>query len=570
MNNQQTYYVNSYARLLADIREISGVPLGTPDEVTTDWVLKEGPKLDRQLLVYLEYGGEIPTFPEWLIPLWERFILTDEPRLLKYLRQLLVFCYKIEFQPTNEQLKSSQDDFVDTDVGLCVWRDAWMHHASTRARFQVSRNLIARITGRCDWKAIVPHHGPGAVFPPRAPDKKTKFSTIYSSIAAKYPYDQYFEPLPSFWEDVFVHGDRNLQVSETILASLVAVPKDSRGPRLICVHPAEAIWIQQGQRAVLEHAIETNPLTRGSIRFTDQTVNGTMALEASLSREFCTLDLSEASDRLSCTLIEFLFGKYTYDILSCSRATHVRLLDGRVHVLNKWAPMGNALCFPVESLVFWALVRAGIYCRYGIDCNDVYVFGDDIIFPVAYYDGVIETLVMAGLKPNVSKTFRYGSFRESCGVDAYKGFNITPLRMRQADISTVSDVTSQLELAKKLRLSGYEATASYIFTTVRRRLRYLPLCNNQDAVGWYEYVSRDLGWLMMNEPRLKWRRSTHHWAVQSRQVKSVMFNRPKDDWYHLLDSINNITRKGDSLSDRCLDYPIPYSERLSYGWLDCI
>jgi hypothetical protein len=34
--------------------------------------------------------------------------------------------------------------------------------------------------------------------------------------------------------------------ADIIEAKLIAVPKDSRGPRLICVHPAESIWIQQG------------------------------------------------------------------------------------------------------------------------------------------------------------------------------------------------------------------------------------------------------------------------------------------------------------------------------------
>jgi len=153
------------------------------------------------------------------------------------------------------------------------------------------------------------------------------------------------------------------------------------------VHPAESIWIQQGQRQLLESRIESHPLTKGKIAFTDQTVNGKLALSSSKTREFCTLDLREASDRISCSLVKALFGPHTYEWMSCSRATHVKLLDGRVIELKKWAPMGNALCFPVESLVFFSLVVAGIRSHYGENCNDVYVFGDDIIFPSKYHNG---------------------------------------------------------------------------------------------------------------------------------------------------------------------------------------
>jgi len=49
-----------YERLLADVCVLSGVPLGAPDEITYAWVLKEGPSLDKAILRYIEYGGEIP------------------------------------------------------------------------------------------------------------------------------------------------------------------------------------------------------------------------------------------------------------------------------------------------------------------------------------------------------------------------------------------------------------------------------------------------------------------------------------------------------------------------------
>jgi len=565
MYKQQSYYINVYDRLLTDIRLMSGMPLGTPD-ITDTWVLIEGPLLDKQLLLYLDNRGDKPQFPEWISPLFDEFCRSGSISCLKYLRQLLLFCYKTRKEPTHEQLLEAQASFVDTDNGIDVFDDAFMRQLRHRYYYTCAKHLISRITGRCRWSEIVPHHGPGSVFPSRRPDEKTHFGTIYSTIQELYPYDQYFCPLPSFWDQVFVKGDADIAQSDSIVSRLVAVPKDSRGPRLICVHPSESIWIQQGQRQVLEHAIERNPLTSGYINFTNQMVNGLLAKEASSSQEFVTLDLSEASDRISCSLVRHLFGDYTYKYLSCARATHVQLLNGRLHRLRKWAPMGNALTFPVESLIFWALVRSSIYTGYGENCNQIYVFGDDIIFPTRYYARVHECLVAAGLKVNSNKTFRSGFFRESCGVEAYKGFDITPLRMRAGDIITTQDCISMLDLAKRLRQAGYEFAASRIYSDIRRT-RTLPLCNDPNASGIYEFVSYDLGKLFLYEPSLKWR-PNHRWAVPGRQVRSVLSDPPNHDWYHVLDSIMAIDRS--PLRDRGLEYPLPYTAKLSYGWLNCL
>jgi hypothetical protein len=107
--------------------------------------------------------------------------------------------------------------------------------------------------------------------------------------------------MPTFWHDIMVTESKGRIMEKTdIVAKLTAVPKDSRGPRLICVHPKEAIWIQQGQRLKLEAAITSSNLTKGRINFTDQTVNGGLALESSKSGRLATLDLKEASDRISC------------------------------------------------------------------------------------------------------------------------------------------------------------------------------------------------------------------------------------------------------------------------------
>lgn len=563
-----------YKRLLADICVLSGVSLDAPDEITYDWVLKEGPLLDKAILMFIEGSAPMPILPEWLVPLWDRFIVTNDGTYLKYIRQVLVFCYKAEYEPTNEQLEYANNVFEETDSLVGVWDSAFRRgprHHHTTAR-QIVTSVVREIARQGKFKNIIPCHGPGAVFPPRIPSQKSAFLTLYRSIVELYPYDQFFCGIPSFWMDVMV-DNRNGPLSEEdeIVANLIAVPKDSRGPRLICVHPAEAIWIQQGQRQVLEAAIHQFPLTRGKINFTDQSVNGGLALISSKTRELVTLDLKEASDRMSSELVRYLFGETVYQWISCSRAVKVKLLDGRVMPLRKWAPMGNALTFPVQSLVFWALVYASIVSRYGEYCNEIYVFGDDILYPVKYHEGVLEGLVSSGLVPNMAKTFRRGLFRESCGVDAYNGKDVTPLRAKKQGINSTQDAVSFLDLAKRLRIGGYECCAAFIYSRLSQYLGgQLPLSNNPHATGFVEYVDKDWVQLMLSEPRMRFKRTVHTWGVRSLMVKSSNDTGYTRDWYHVQDSLLRLAHMGDRISDRGTEYPYPYRARLKYGWTDCI
>lgn len=560
--------LKSFHSLLVDISELTKLQLEAPVDLPMSWVLVEGPRLDKQLLKYLENTGlEQPEFPKWLKPLWTLFIKNDDPRVLGYLRQVLVFCYKAAFEPTNNQLRAAEMQFLETDEDIGVWDEAFTRRHNSPF-FRTARQILSSYIYKIKWSEITPKHGPGAVYPPRKPWFKSRFSVIYNAIQRLYPYDQFFCGLYSFWNEVMVE-EKNMDIREedNIVCSLTAVPKDSRGPRLICVHPAEAVWIQQGQRLLLEKAISSSDLSM-NIAFKDQSVNGALALSASKDQKYCTLDLKEASDRISLKLVEFLFGD-SARFLTCSRATHVKTLDKRIVELKKFAPMGNALTFPVQSIVFYSLVRAGIRCRHGIDCDDIYVFGDDIVFPSKFYAGATYGLISAGLVPNKDKTFVAGFFRESCGVDAYRGTDITPHRMKVHSIETYSDLVSICTLAKALRIDGYDHCASFMYATVRKRLgllgKVLHLTSNPDAQGIFEYV-RDFRTVILYEKSLRYNRALQIYETRVLLVRSETILPPKDDWYHLQDSLMRIAHLGNNMSDRRTEYPVPYRTRPTYGW----
>lgn len=555
--------------LLADISESRGLHLDPPDDMLMSWVLTEGPKLDTQVLQFIEGTRlEQPEIPEWLMPLWTPFVEKDDVEALRDLRQVLVFCYKAEYAPTQEQISDAETRFEACDEAVGLW-DEWFSTRQDLRYFDYARQLVGQVTHKIDWLKITPSHGPGAVFPPCRPSEKSNFTTMYTPLQRWYPWDSNFCALPSFWWQNMVEGDSRINVENEIRCRLIPVPKDSRGPRLICVHPKEAIWVQQGQRRKLEQAINRHPSTRGKINFHDQTVNGKLALSASLTGEYCTLDLKDASDRMSRKLVEYLFG-ISFEYLDVSRATEVVLSSGRVLKLRKFAPMGNCLTFPIQSLVFLSLVRAGIAYRYGvIHCNDVYVFGDDIIFPTKFYEGAVEALVMAGFVPNTTKTFRRGLFRESCGVEAYRGIDITPLRLRRQELISVSDAVSLCDLAKRLRRGRKEHCASKIYSLVRKWLRRtkgydLPLTCDADTQGLNEWVprARDV-WLY---GRVRYSTDRQVWQSRVLLVRDATISVVNGDWYHLQDSLLRL--EGAEVGDRCTEYAVPHRTRLVCGWTD--
>jgi hypothetical protein len=575
--------LNSYYCLLTDIRRLSGVPIGIPDDLSINWVLKEGPSLDKSLLNSLKNetnshpGDDIRSlFPDWLLPLWLAFYESRNPYLLKLLRQLLVFGYKSRLEPTHEQQNEAIATFINTEREVRDFDSSLTAKELNSPFWRTARSIVSRVTARIDWSEVIPQHGPGAVFPSIDHSLRSDFCDIYETIETKYPFFEYFIGLRGFVPasaDEYRLMEPKLRIVSDITCKLCMVPKDSRGPRLISVHPREAIWIQQGQRRLLEQAMVR---CRPFISLNDQTINGSLALSSSDDQEFATLDLSEASDRLSCRTVRHLFGDFTYDWLSCSRASKIKMPDNSVMDLHKWAPMGNALCFPVESLSFWAIVRAGITVRYGSQAaSNVYVFGDDIIVPTCYYGGAVDGLKRAGLVVNTNKSFNSGFFRESCGVDAYRGINVTPHRIKKHEKSCYSDLDSMCALAKNMRIQGFEDTASALYNYVRSAYRYLSLTNNPRCNGIVEFVDRDLAFLLRNEKSLKWDNSLHKFKTKS-LLPSASMARVSCYWYNIQDSILRLERSSDgsattsSNASGGLEYPVPHRTRYKMGWIDVI
>jgi len=260
-------------------------------------------------------------------------------------------------------------------------------------------------------------------------------------------------------------------------ARATVVPKDLRKHRIICIEPKELMFAQQGLMQVIYERLARHPLLRKSVRLRDQDWQG----RVSANYLMATLDLKDASDLLSKQLCRLLLPKCIFSLLGRYRSNSIDLGDHVVPEISTMFTMGNALCFPTETLIFWALALStlmlldeaeGTRLRWhGRDirplsfehaemrCLDVRVFGDDIVVPYIYAQEVVSNLTKAGLEVNQNKTCVSTLVRESCGHWYYQGYDcrITRLSYHKADDARAW--CSLIENVKELDRNGFSATA---------------------------------------------------------------------------------------------------------------
>ena len=323
-----------------------------------------------------------------------------------------------------------------------------------------AKQLLFRVVNRCDLVNIIPRHGPGVVATKQKHRAKYQWTNVSQRITDLYPLDAYFFASLGHVCDK-IDTLKGITAND-LPAQVILVPKDSKGPRLISCEPVDKQWIQQGIMRNLVQCVESTKPTKGKVNFTDQTINRALAKQASLSKEFVTLDLKEASDRVHRELVRLLFPDHVFRALDCCRSVSTVLPAGEQLPLRKFAPMGSALCFPVMALTIWALLSSAAPDAYVRE--NIYVYGDDVIVPASFADIAINTLTFFGLKLNQSKCCIKGLFRESCGMDAFQGIDVTPVRFRTvwSSLPSPDAYVSWISYSNSLYAAGYLETARYI------------------------------------------------------------------------------------------------------------
>lgn len=245
------------------------------------------------------------------------------------------------------------------------------------------------------------------------------------------------------------------------------VPKTSTISRGICTEPVLNMFFQKGIGSVLEDLLSYE----FKINLDRQPeLNRRMARVGSIDGSFGTIDLSSASDSIALSLLREILPLYVVQWLELTRSPCVTLPYGKTRELYMVSSMGNGFTFPLETLLFAVIVTScyrvlGIRPRYNAQQPlNFGVFGDDIIVRKDAYAFVVQALELFGFRVNAEKSFNTGSFRESCGGDYFKGFNIRGLYCRS--LKTDSDVYSIIN-----RITRWSGRTGILLPKVLRRLK---------------------------------------------------------------------------------------------------
>lgn len=428
---------------------------------------------------------------------------------IRHLRQVFYFAYKLDVPYSAKENSRVIENFLSTDQGLQLSDSPLSIDIQSLAKI-----ITWKVFRSFDPKDILPRHGPGAVATGEKRDDKWIFSRLYNAIHQYYPYYDYY--VVGRGREIIDRLDwyRSLQRLESGCAKVVLVPKDSRGPRLISCEPLEYQWIQQGLGRKLATFLESgNPLTQGVVNFTHQEVNRQLAQISSANQQYATIDLRDASDRVSTRYVRSVFNRTPSILraLEASRTTETKLPDGRVVTLNKFAPMGSALCFPVESYIFWVTVVSAIIIAKKLPLNvvakQVFVYGDDIIVPTDWASLSIQALTEVGLIVNLDKSCLTGFFRESCGMDAFKGIDVTPSRLRTAWSNRKFDgsaLFSYTALANSLAKLGYMEARDFLWQELDRLYGFIPYGVDRSSFP-HKVSESSIRAEFLNRTKLRWR-----------------------------------------------------------------
>lgn len=382
------------------------------------------------------------------------------------------------------------------------------------------RRFTAKVVsqfGELDVWSLRPKHGPGAIS-----DKSshTKYDLLHwtKRLDAVFPYDWFGAPNPEFL-DYFQYRE--------FPSRLYAVPKTQSGPRLIAAEPTAHQWIQGGIQRWLEERVQRSVL-RHSIDFGRQDLSKDLALRGSSHGRLATIDLSSASDRLTTRLVEYVFqsNRSLLDALHACRTRVCEVSEGELILLRKFSTQGSACTFPVQTIVFsilsaWACAQVDEHKDLSLDgiFNLVRVFGDDIIIPSNVYPVLVPLLEELCLKVNESKSFVHGLFRESCGMDAYAGVDVTPAYYRQVYGPAPTSLKSVVECSNNFYMKGWWHTADYLLKTVpaEERVKLPTVAPDSGAFGVISYSGSDLGHL-----RRRWNDKLQRFEVKVIDVKNSL------------------------------------------------
>lgn len=415
------------------------------------------------------------------------------------IRQICLTFKKVEIDCKPERIADSLAEFVKIEQSLQTFN---LPDQDLLDFSSVSSMIWDNLVSTFNVDDLVPRHGPGATAEKISGNRKFSWKRWHERLEPFFPFFPQAYQYGAFETTEFENVKFIAEADEQPVR-VVTVPKTLKSPRVIAIEPVAMQYAQQAVRRCLYDAIERFPLTRGHVNFRDQTINQDLALTSSEDGRYATIDLSEASDRVprSLALLMFRANPDFQDLVDACRSRNAILPDGTIVPLKKFASMGSALCFPVESMYFYTICVMALLRGYNLPVShentfkvsrEIYVYGDDIIVPSTMAITVLDHLRKYNCKVNDRKTFSTGMFRESCGVEAYAGEVVTPTYVRQpppTNRQQTKPLLSWCATANLFYLKGYWQTSQYMFTIIERYLGNLPYVSGEmSGLGRISYL----------------------------------------------------------------------------------
>lgn len=428
---------------------------------------------DRMLLsAHIVDGGLTDLFiPEMLsMPIAHEYLTwrqTHDPEILRYILTFLWFGKKLRY-----------DDPDLPATALAAWHlvEERLHSIQLpTALLQDLRKILAFLLPEEPDLRDEPRHGPKSVAEKSGVVTKhwknsnvrfdEKLDRAFIQGGMKRARRDWSPPLNNVIPDVglWEAGRLDRKKRTRRVSKLLFVPKTIKTARSICKEPCAFMYFQQEVLSGFQRAFRKGSLKR-FVQLESQDRNKSLSGLGSLWGHLDTIDLSAASDSVSWQLVREIFPRQWLYYLTATRTPTVQLPTGELVHVEKFAPMGSAVCFPVQCTVFLAIVLLAYLRRdtgttddntpcfsrrrmmsllrriddFGIESafdvllyRPIAIYGDDIICDSRITSDVTHLLNTLGFEVNQSKSFTgQQAFRESCGAYWLEGFDVTPMLFR--------------------------------------------------------------------------------------------------------------------------------------------
>jgi len=451
-------------------------------------------------------------------------ILLEEPSIpaIRAVRQITLMYGKVKLECSPDRVRRTVEGYLKCEEELGQVQEHIV--AEDRDRFKVLGNLLfgnvfRRIDNDVAEYSLLPKHGPGSTADGLLANAKWGLNTWTERLEEVAPHWRYATPR-SYRTDRY-DTVQFLEPGEELPVEVILVPKTLKALRVIAREPTHMQYMQQ---AVLERFTEYVREDSFLSRMIDtkyQLPNQELAREGSLTGALATIDLSEASDRVSNFLVEDLTGFFPHlqDVVQASRSKQASVpviskdyrslsdlssMERVVIPLHKFASMGSALCFPMEMAVFLTVVFMGIERAEGIRFRTmsqlraymgrVRVYGDDIIVPTHATSSVVDHLARFGFVVNRGKSFWTGRFRESCGAEYYNGHDVTVTRVRNVfpqSRGDVEEMVSAVDLRNQLYKAGYWGAVRWLDNEISSLIPFPAVAETSTVLGAFSFLGFD-------------------------------------------------------------------------------